>query len=208
MPWGDDLDYENIDDFMAVDMALAPKPKRMLRYNNGKPPLSLLPTSLILAVSNGEGYYGMNTLLLDDTAQVLGYGARKYDAENWRKAGPWKEVLDCAMRHMHKMFRGETHDDESGVHHAAHVMCNIGFLLEFVTTGDGEDNRYEEDRIKHLDYEVNTINSVYDLLLMWKDGDNQALAVAAYQLAAWYENLSPEVRALRPGTGEFAFVKA
>ena len=199
MPWGDD---ERIEPQVET-------PKRMLRYNGGKPPLSLLPTSLIYAIVKDDPYSKAPYRLLEDTAQVLGFGARKYDAENWRKGGPWKEVLDCALRHMTKLFRGETHDEESGIHHAAHVACNLGFLLEFIETDTPHDNRYNVIITPHKPAAVGSLDIVYDLLLLWKDGGQHAiLKSAAWHLAWWYEStLKDEDRAMRPGTSEYAFIK-
>ncbi len=163
--------------------------EQMLRYNQGKPRLGLLPTSLIRAITAGGLYENMPIKLLDDTAAVLTFGASKYAPNNWRKAGPWSISLDCAMRHMHKMFRKEELDPESGIHHAAHVACNIGFLLEFIAEGDGQDDRYKtKSKISIGNVDAPDLNTVYVHLLAWKDGDDHRhLTDAVVVLSNWYE---------------------
>lgn len=61
---------------------------------------------------------------------VLEYGARKYEEENWRKVpDARKRYYDAAMRHINDWWMGETNDPESGHHHLAHAGCCIVFLL-------------------------------------------------------------------------------
>lgn len=179
-----------------------PEPVRMLRYNSGKPSLSLLPTSLIKLFDVND------TVLLTDTALVLDYGSRKYSANNWRKAGPWLEVLDCALRHTHKIFRGETHDDETGIHHGAHVACNLGFLLEFIDQGSGTDDRYTLSRIQTVSHnQGHPLESMYVHLLAWKDGAGHSrLTDAVHCLNEYYKALSPDERQLRPGSSPHAHI--
>jgi hypothetical protein len=86
-----------------------------IKYDNYKPDYSLIPPNA-----------------LDDVARVLTYGATKYDRDNWKEL----ENLDdryfaAAQRHLWALRKGETHDDETGVHHGAHAICCMMFLIEF-----------------------------------------------------------------------------
>lgn len=86
-----------------------------IKYDSEKPDYSLIPPNA-----------------LDDVVKVLTYGAQKYDRNNWQKL----ENLDdryfaAAQRHLWALKKGETHDSETKVHHAAHAICCMMFLLEF-----------------------------------------------------------------------------
>ena len=86
-----------------------------IKYDSEKPDYSLVPPNA-----------------LDDVVKVLTYGAQKYDRNNWQHL----EDLDnryfaAAQRHLWALQRGETTDDETGIHHAAHAICCMMFLLEF-----------------------------------------------------------------------------
>ncbi|CCV12908.1 dATP/dGTP diphosphohydrolase domain-containing protein [Mesorhizobium sp. STM 4661] len=179
----------------------------MLRYNAGKPPLTLVPTALIMTVAAGwEGdFFRTPTLMIEDVARVLDFGQKKYSAHNWRKGGSWCAVLDCAMRHMNKIARGETHDDESGLHHYAHVGCNIAFLLEFIEQKVGDNDRHRlAIRKPRPGFGDEPFNNLYSELLAWKDGDDFALDSAAIILARHYEELNPGIV---PGTSPHAHVQ-
>jgi hypothetical protein len=38
--------------------------------------------------------------------------------------------MAALLRHINAWRRGEKCDDESGLHHLAHALCNVAFLLE------------------------------------------------------------------------------
>ena len=62
-------------------------------------------------------------------AQVLEYGATKYERHNWRKGYINKfSAADCLYRHLRQIIIGEDIDDESGFSHIGHIMCNIMIL--------------------------------------------------------------------------------
>ena len=72
---------------------------------------------------------------LDETVKVLTAGAHKYneayDEENWRKVDyPNQRYFAALQRHIWAVKRGETHDPETGLHHYAHAISNLMFLLE------------------------------------------------------------------------------
>lgn len=106
----------------------------MLRYNDGKPRLGLVPYSFWAL--------DLSPKLLTDVAQVLTFGAEKYTPNNWRKGGSWTAVCDSALRHiLLGVMRGEENDPESGLPHLAHVGCNLAFLWEFHRSGTPTDDR-------------------------------------------------------------------
>jgi hypothetical protein len=66
-----------------------------------------------------------------EVAKVLTYGAEKYAPDNWRHVDDhFSRYLSAARRHINMVQLGETHDPETGMHHYAHAICNLLFLLE------------------------------------------------------------------------------
>jgi hypothetical protein len=98
-----------------------------LKDNGGKVRLSLLPPAALVEV-----------------CRVREFGARKYEAWDWCKGRPWTEYLDAAMRHQMAWMAGEDNDPESGRSHIAHAVCSLLFILEFMQTGRGQDDRPEK----------------------------------------------------------------
>lgn len=80
------------------------------KFDAGKPPLDLMEMEFV-----------------EETAQVLAFGARKYAAHNWRKGIAVTRNLAAACRHLFKVMRGEDIDPESGLHHLAHAGCCLMF---------------------------------------------------------------------------------
>lgn len=128
------------------------------RFNDGKPPLHLIPAGVLAlwetATCGGQdvreddasdfldqlaswqkGQTAAGELLkfvslkgLEEAAFVFAYGAQKYAAWNWAKGMPWSVPLGCILRH-HLTPRAE--DEESGRLHWGHVVCNIIMLVHF-----------------------------------------------------------------------------
>jgi hypothetical protein len=67
-------------------------------------------------------------------AKVWTQGLEKYPAGNWEKGFPFSLVIASAMRHLEAMRLGEMIDNESGLLHSAHLMCNAAMLTEFYFT--------------------------------------------------------------------------
>ena len=85
-----------------------------MKHDKAKPDYSLVPPGA-----------------LEEAVRALTYGAAKYDRENWRQLEHGVDrYFAAAQRHLWAMRKGETHDPESGLHHAGHAMANILFLHE------------------------------------------------------------------------------
>ena len=76
---------------------------------------------------------------IDQLAQVLTFGARKYEAHNWRRGISKSRLLGAALRHLFAYMRGEDRDPESGLSHVAHAMCCCMFLLGLERRTDLDD---------------------------------------------------------------------
>lgn len=94
-----------------------------MRLNKGKPQLSLVVGALPA---------------LAGAARVLEYGGIKYDIDNWKKATNLRVPADCLLRHLAAYLDGEYLDDESGLPHLDHVLCNAIFL-SYHTDREGHD---------------------------------------------------------------------
>lgn len=180
MPWDFDFQYNEPE-------PVETPPTEMLRYNTGKPRISLVPTAFLLAIPNQAD-------LIYEVAKVMDYGATKYAMNNWRKAGPWLKVLDSGLRHLYKMrYDKEKVDEESGIHHAGHLGCNIAFLMEFVREGDGVDDRFKTKARVGFQSDRGDLEKVLDHLIDWRDGgSHDNLEQAAIALAMWYETETKE----------------
>lgn len=94
------------------------------RFNANKNMVDLVPPSLI-----------------EEVAKILTFGAKKYDAHNWRKGMDWSKCIASLERHILAFKKGIDRDDESGELHLAHAACNIAFLIEYYKIYPQGDNR-------------------------------------------------------------------
>tara|TARA_R110000803_G_scaffold206848_1_gene274385 strand:+ start:84 stop:395 length:312 start_codon:yes stop_codon:yes gene_type:complete len=97
-----------------------------LRENTGKPKISMILEA---------------TQALEGCAEVLMFGAEKYDRGNWRRGLSHTEICDSLLRHLSQYLSGEDTDKESGLLHVDHVLCNALFLAEMVRTHKNKDDR-------------------------------------------------------------------
>jgi len=97
------------------DNVVAPAPDKVegTKFDRGKLRYDLLPPECLEAL-----------------VEVLTFGAQKYEAHNWQKVEPLTERYIAALfRHIEAWRKGEGLDPDSGLHHLAHAMCNVMFLL-------------------------------------------------------------------------------
>ena len=79
---------------------------------------------------------------IEETAKVLAFGANKYEPYNWAKGIKYSRVFSALLRHLWAFWRRERYDRETGIHHLAHAMCCLMFLLH-----------YEMNRRKYREYD-------------------------------------------------------
>jgi len=65
----------------------------------------------------------------------------KTGENNWRSGLSYGRCFAALHRHVWAFWLGETHDSESGLHHLAHAICCLLFLLEYQFTETGIDDR-------------------------------------------------------------------
>jgi len=68
---------------------------------------------------------------LKDVVRVLMHGAEKYSPDNWKKCDDTTRYKDALMRHVIAYVSGEKTDEEFGLSHLAHAVCNCLFLMWF-----------------------------------------------------------------------------
>lgn len=67
---------------------------------------------------------------VEHVVDVLMFGARKYEPDNWRLVpDARRRYFDAAMRHLIAWHEGECSDLETGFSHLAHAACCVLFLL-------------------------------------------------------------------------------
>lgn len=99
-----------------------------LRFNNGKPMLTLIEPGFRL-----------------EMAKVLTRGAQKYARDNWKKGIPIQTgILDSLERHLVAFEGGQELDEETGCHHLAMVAVNAMFAWWLLKNKPEFDDRYKE----------------------------------------------------------------
>jgi hypothetical protein len=124
-----DVDLLGADKIGLIPAGSQADPKACLRYDGGKEPLHLIPIRPLF-----------------ELARVYGYGSKKYDDDNWRKATTWRRVIASMLRHVYRFAAGEDIDPESGVHHMAHAAFWAFALIDWSRTPQG---RACDDRLKY-----------------------------------------------------------
>ena len=97
-----------------------------IKHDSEKPRMDLLSSSWVEGVSD-----------------VLTFGARKYDAHNWRKGLARSRLLGACLRHVFAYLRGEDCDPETGLLHLYHASCCLMFASELHFTRPDLDDRYK-----------------------------------------------------------------
>lgn len=81
---------------------------------------------------------------LEELGKVLTFGARKYEAHNWRKGIRISRLLAATLRHLMSFAKREDIDAESGLTHLSHAFCNIMFMMWTVKHNPRFDDRYQK----------------------------------------------------------------
>lgn len=98
-----------------------------LKYDGDKPIMALVPPKA-----------------LEEEGKVWTFGAKKYAYWNWAKGIQYVRILSAILRHTMALMAGQDLDPESGLHHAAHIRCCAGMLIEFHYKNRADlDDRYK-----------------------------------------------------------------
>lgn len=104
-----------------------------LRDDNGKTEFHLLPLDGIT-----------------ELGKVYTFGAKKYAPRNWERGMLWSRCYNSLLRHLYAYWGGERSDQETGLHHMAHVAWNAIALLVYSLRGVGVDDRCEKKTVDAL----------------------------------------------------------
>ncbi|MDD2267487.1 dATP/dGTP diphosphohydrolase domain-containing protein [Sulfuricurvum sp.] len=79
----------------------------------------------------GKLRYGLIPPLAErEMVDVLTFGAQKYSVDNWRNVDDLSRYVDAALRHISAYRMGQWSDEETGLHHLAHAMCCLSFIVD------------------------------------------------------------------------------
>lgn len=102
--------------------------KKGIKHDSDKPRLELLDPDF-----------------LTEVAKVMTFGAKKYEANNWRKGLEVSRCLGACLRHVLAVVKGEDKDPESGMSHMAHATCCLMFVYTMLRTRPELDDRYKPE---------------------------------------------------------------
>lgn len=98
---------------------------------------------------------------LNSIARLYGFGAKKYDAHNWRKGYEWSKSYDAMNRHMTAFWSGEDNDPETGEPHMASVAFHAMTLMVFMQEQPGFDDRYIPERTQEpAEFDFNPVSLI------------------------------------------------
>jgi hypothetical protein len=97
---------------------------------------------------NGKPHYSyIPPALLDACVRVREYGNQKYhNPTNWRQVAP-QRYWEACLRHARAAWDDFTaKDEESGLMHIDHMICNLAFLEQFISESIEEVERCEHEQ--------------------------------------------------------------
>lgn len=86
-----------------------------IKYDDGKLPIDLVSPYFITA-----------------TAEVLAFGAQKYQPYNWAKGILFSRVFSALQRHLWDWYMRDDLDEETRLNHLGHACCCLMFLTHYV----------------------------------------------------------------------------
>jgi hypothetical protein len=148
-PFGDDSCYK-----FQFEFGKRPKPEDPMgnlafgavtivdasgQYDVPRDPRPSIAGAVLTALSGGGTKHDGDKTRMDlvpvgalrEWAEVLTFGAKKYEPYNWAKGIVFSRCYAAMLRHMIAWWNQEDDDPETKLSHLAHAMCNIGFLLEY-----------------------------------------------------------------------------
>lgn len=85
----------------------------------------------------------LDPLALEGLAKVMGFGAKKYAAHNWRGGIAVSRLIGSVLRHTFAILRGEDNDPESGYPHVDHLGASWMMLSNMMKTRPDLDDRWK-----------------------------------------------------------------
>jgi len=90
-------------------------------------------------------YNNLPLWLIKPAVEVGHFGETKYDSYNFLKGLSVSDTINSLYRHLEKVDNPETsdYDEESNLHHLAHVAWNALVAIHFIQTRPDLDDRYK-----------------------------------------------------------------
>lgn len=129
----------------TLDGRLHPNANITLRHKSDLQSFAKCETEKAIRHNQGKSTWSLvDFATMEDMVAVLDFGAKKYSPDNWKKGLYTKSVFDSIMRHLAAYISGEDNDQESGLPHTGHIMCNAMFLAythKFMPSFDNRDKK-------------------------------------------------------------------
>lgn len=91
-------------------------------------------------------------------AKVLTKGSIKYAPRNWELGMKWSKVIASLKRHLEAFEMGHDYDNETGLLHTAHIMCNAAFLTEYYRIyPQGDDRPHNYLRMAKIGLDIDEV---------------------------------------------------
>lgn len=98
-----------------------------IKLDSNKPPMDLIDPDFLIGLAN-----------------VLGFGAKKYDRWNWKKGIALSRLISAAYRHLTSINNNEDLDKETGLQHAFHLAACAMFLAHTIKNRKDLDDRWKQ----------------------------------------------------------------
>lgn len=115
---------EDIKKALSNDLNNIVKEDKGLKYDSGKPDLTIVPIEAI-----------------EEMARAFMYGARKYARGNFKKGLEVNRTLAAALRHIYAFANKEDKDPESGESHLAHALAALAMTVYNLKHNPNMDDR-------------------------------------------------------------------
>ncbi len=79
--------------------------------------------------------------MLEETAKILMFGAKKYGERNWEEGMSWGRCFGALQRHLWAWWNREDFDSETNESHLAHASACLAFLITYQKRKVGKDDR-------------------------------------------------------------------
>jgi hypothetical protein len=182
----------------------------------GKKPWGLVDFEAMrhLAPHYAGGLSGANWLALECMLDVLVFGAKKYAPNNWKKGYKLTGCANSLYRHIKLLANGERFDEETGISHYGHILCNLMFMSYYVDYQPTQDDRVTSgigkvSVIKHAELprnEQECLSLMLECLGAFMNGNDndttEELPLLGYAMYYACHGYALQVAANKPNLGE------
>lgn len=154
------------------------------RFNDGKVQWSMLDLLSLQPLADVcGGWDKVNFNSLEEVVRVMAFGAKKYARDNWKKGLLVSKITDSMLRHLICTVNGQVNDEETGLNHYAHIVCNGMFINYMLLHHSDLDDRqsvldleltFDDSAVVQTVADVN--NKLFELISAFAVGQNHVNA--------------------------------